>query len=363
MSVDAGIRPCLAAENRLTVAESIFHAARAGSDLRISYEAALEYLKARYYVPGDHANSLEPFSHVAEVMASQPTWWTEKMTRRVLWEYKSILNCLYGQPDTDLAMIEDLVAEMGQLFSEHGYDPRPVIRQQTRLTLLTEGAHAAAPLHQQWLDSPPSQLCDCSACEPTGHVEFLLAQNDHRELVDYGLDLIAQHGTQQCVHEPQGRYALLVEPLLMAGHSEAAAWAQSCSLYLDRDRPVRSRLLIHAHVLARSGDLHRAAEVFQLAGIQPAGDPYDEALSLARAANVAQRLAFAFSPLTFGVAVLGTADDLAAELADRALDLADAFDRRNNTTTVSDRVQDLIERGDLPTMPVMAWTPTTRPPS
>lgn len=362
MSVDAGTRPCLAAENRLTVAESIFHVAVAGRDRRLSYEAALEYLKARYYVPGDHANSLEPFSHVVEIMASKPDWWTEKMTRRVLWEYKSILNCLCGQPETDLSLIKDLIVEMAQLFDDHGYDPRPVTRQEARLKLLTEGATAAASSHQQWKTSSRTQLCDCIACEPTAHVEFLVAASDLTGIVDTGLELLARHGDQQCVHEPQGRYALLVEPLLTSGHERAAAWAQSCSLYLDRNQPVRSRLLIHAHVLARSGHVHRAAEVFQLAGMQPAGDPYDEALSLARAANVAERLAVSLSPLTFGVSVVSCADDLSAQLADRALDLADAFDRRNNTTTVSDKVQDLIERGDLPPVPAIDWTPTTLPP-
>lgn len=363
MSANAQSDLGLAAENRLTVAESTFLLAARRKDPREVFEASLEYLAARYYVPGDHASSLAPFRRIVETLELKPTWWTDGMTRRVLWEFKAILNCLYNQPTTELATIESLLTEMEDKFHEHGYDPRPVLAQRARFTMLTEGASAAESMHTAWQNQDPTVLCDCSACVPTFTVEFLSLMGDHHKTAAHGLDLLAHHGEDQCVHEPQGRYAMLVEPLLATGRGEHAAWARACSLHLDRDTPLRSRLLIHAEVSARSGDLEQAAALFQDAGRQPAGDPYDEALSLGRAAGVAAQLPESPDPLHFGLALHGTAEDLAGELADRALDLAQAFDDRNGNGVVTARVEAVVDSSELPPLPNIVWTPDSPPPA
>lgn len=363
MVADAQTDLGLAAENRLTVAESTFLVAARRNDQREVFEASLEFLTARYYVPGDHANSLAPFRRIVEILENNPPWWTDAMTRRVLWEFKAILNCLYFQPSTQLATIENLLTEMEEKFDHYGYDPRPVAGQRAKFMLFTQGASAAESLHDQWLNQDPTILCDCSACVPTVSVELSRLKGDDAASAALGLELLANHGEDQCVHEPQGRYALLVEPLLATGHDAHAAWARACSIYLDREKPLRSRMLVHAEVAARSGDLEQAALLFGEAGRLPAGDPYDEALSLGRAAGVASRLADEEARLQFGVALEGPADELSVQLADRALDLAQAFDARNGNGLVTARVEAVVDSCDLPALPHIQWTPETPPPS
>lgn len=329
-------------------AERAYREACADGDEQTVAETGLEYIHACYVVHDSGTELLAPFTRVVRIMDTAPPWWSNEHTSAVLWAYKWVVRALMSDPDVSLDGVEKLLAGMERRYVEHGRSLRPVVKMQMILARESRGLEPAADLFDQWRGMDRTELCDCEECEPTLLVRWYFDTGRLDEAVSLALEVMNRHGESQCMDQPQEFYAEALEPLLVAGRDAEASWVQRMGHRLDRRQPSRSNFLTHGQVLARSGNSADALTLLRLAATEPSLSPRSQASDLAVAANILRWQDAAGPVDEYWPGLVGQPHAVSDQLVDKALAIASRFDERNGSSTASDRINEIVARGELP---------------
>lgn len=329
-------------------AERAYREACADGDEQAIAETGLEYVHACYVVHDSGTELLAPFTRVVRIMDAAPPWWSQEHTSAVLWAYKWVVRAVLSDPDVSLDGVEKLLAGMERRYKEHGRSLRPVVKMKMILARESRGLEPAADLFEQWRSMDRTELCDCEECEPTLLVRWYFDTDRLDEAVSLALEVMNRHGESQCMDQPQDFYAEALEPLLVAGRDAEASWVQRMGHRLDRRQPSRTNFLAHGQVLARSGNTADALVLLRLAAGEPSLSPRGEASDLAVAANILRCQDAEVPAEEFWPGIVGQPHDVSDQLMDRALSIATRFDERNGSSAASDRIKEIVARGELP---------------
>ena len=268
-------------------------------------------------------------------------------TFHVLWMNKWLVGSLLERPEVGLAEVRAAVAAMRSRYRRHKQPLQPVLKASYYLERHVRGDAGAGEAYEAWVSAERSDLSDCEACEPSTMAGHLAALGRHAEAVAAAERVL--NGELGCAEEPEEIVSILLPSLVLLGRGGEVAELHALSWRGARDRSgatgTVARLIgfcARTHNLARSVELLRA----RWSDLDAAPSP-EHAMEFAAHAS---RLAGALVEDGQGdlEIVPGVrAADLAPSLRERALTLAGAFDRRNGTSAVGDRVRAALDADDL----------------
>lgn len=339
--------------------ESVVERADAAGDEPLAARARSELMmQGLYYSDRPSVEYLAPFVWLVSRFDQQPSWWTTELQHTVLWTYKWIIGVALDDPAIALPVIDDLIDGMAERYARHGEGETPVLERRYRLERTVHGPLAADDLFVAWAAAPRTEYSDCHVCEPDTKMAHLVRVGRDEEALSHYWPVLAEN--HRCGTQPEGIHAEAIVPLLRTGKAEQAATAHLAGSRASRTEPNQTgNIGRHVRVLALAGQPARALELFEerVAALLRPASPYEQMWFAASGALLMRRLVFvgyADLPVLDPDGVRVAAGDLGSRLEAMALDLASAFDGRNQTTTASRQIQDLLDAEDLPPLPLGA---------
>jgi hypothetical protein len=272
----------------------------------------------------------------------------------LLWEYKWVVSSMRYFPQISRAQIEGALDDMTRRYQQVGMGLRPIHKLRCRFAI-HRGDRDEALRHQRlWRTAPAGWGNDCPACEQDDQVDYLMFMGKDERALDQAKPLVT--GRMSCAEVPHITYANLLLPLLRLGQVEKAAeyYRRGYPMVLG-GRDFVAEHGMHLTFLALTGNLDAgvtllerhlpwALETMALARRFEFGQGARLLLSrLAEAGKDSLRLRL---PKTFPIhrddgqyAVT----DLAKWFEDDCRQLAEQFDRRNETDWFARKVADLPE--------------------
>ncbi len=316
------------------------------------FAARLSLLGSSIYTPHS-ADELTHYAWTRQALDSgHPI--AEAAAFTTVWKLKWALDRMVKSADVELRTIRDALTDFEALLDRFGWNRRPA--HQARLALATH-LHDDAGVREQLaaMESlPRDELADCEACENLG-IAQALAGRDPQAAVATLVPTI--EGTLTCAEEPMQSLALQTQLTLDEGSEEDAGRFATRGWRLTRDHDfLAGAAARYLRSFVRLGNVDRALDA-----------------ALPRAAWL-DDLSLDDDVMTFSAALAlvlrraqeaGIAPDqvdgeptreLADRLAQRAEGLAKAFDTRNGSTVVSDRVRSVLDTpaGTEPTLPALS---------
>ncbi len=323
-------------------------------------------LMGAYNFGGSPVNIFTPFAWVVQRYEQGADWVDDTMRHHVLWHDKWVVSGLTGFPQVPLAQLEQSLERMRRHYAEAGEGEAPVLMSTFDLRDHVHGAAAAHDDYVRWATAPRTSLSDCLACERTKQASHLMAMGRPEEAMERLDDVL--EGRATCPEQPERAISVALEPLMLTGQAERAAREHLRGWRMCRDNPDETNQVAkHVLLCARTGQLARGIDLLahRLGDVDQGPSPHGS-MSLA-AAGV--RLLDAASAAGMGgddVWVRGrgteTVDTLRARLRERALSLAEQFDRRNGTSAISDMIRATFELPDLGELPLTVGTRAATPP-
>jgi tetratricopeptide (TPR) repeat protein len=302
----------------------------------------------------------------------------------VLFSFTAATVGLLQHPDVPLDRLQATTALMADRYAAAGESPAPVLRARFLLAQQLHGPAAAQVEFERWLATPRSELSECAECERAEQVRQLAATGRHEEAVALARPVLdapapppdaapAGPDGAQCEASPVSLIAAVLESLLVTGMSERAAREHVRAVRLIPEVPADAAprhigRADHLLVCARAGRLQRGLDLIEywLPWYSQAAPPSTRLQFAAAAARLMRGLAeagyggLAVTPPEPYDGSAGpaldptTVDELGARLAREARDLAARFDARNGTGQVGDRLEQVLDAGLLPDLPLDA---------
>lgn len=334
----------------LAPAQAAHRAASELGDEELLWWADRHLWTAWSYSGADRTNALPYFVRMLTQLERQPEWWNDGYTHSTLWIYKGAIMAALSTPDISLEQIEGFIGSMRANYARFGHSDRSVLMTEYRVRRHTHGYAAADELFRRWTEMPRDDLSDCEGCEPTSlavHAAELGRWEDAARIAVHVLDEASLH----CSEQPQHICAAAVEPLLRIGDIDRARWAHLTGCRLSGHNPHDAvEMARHVATAARAGQPLRALELMENRRRLEFGDPMAELTWAACAAGALGILAADHPDLE--VRVHAELTEAAAAARDRlqadAFALAERFDARNGTDTVSSWVRAAFDPEPLP---------------
>jgi tetratricopeptide (TPR) repeat protein len=315
---------------------------------------------------------------------------------------------LLQHPDIPLARIEALVDDLARRLAAAGLPPTAALRARYDLARHRRGPSGADREFRAWAGSLPAGFLaatgspgtgedagphaadpdagtplSCPWCARATAADHLARTERHAEAVETVLPVLDTPpgvGCPGCTSQPVAAIGAVLPSLLLTGRFRRAAAEHLRAVDLLRrddaddapapppdtgtplDAAARADQVL---VCARTGRLERGLDLLTgwLGWYAEAGPPYARMQMAAAAA----RLLRALAESGHGGLVLHTpgepttVDELGARLLREARDLAGRFDVRNGTGTASDLVDETLDAGTLPDLPLDAVLRAPRP--
>jgi tetratricopeptide (TPR) repeat protein len=317
---------------------------------------------------GDHQRVPSLLERLLEHYDRAPAWFGP-------WERHGVLFCfnwatvgLLQHPDIPLAALERLLGTMSERYAAAGESPAPVLRARFLLDLQVNGAKAATPAFDAWVEAGRSELSECEECERAEQVRQLAALGRHQDAVDLALPVLDGGPVVGCAAQPVTMIGAALGSLLETGQAERAVAEHVRAVRLIRELPAGTSpgqlgRADHLLVCARSGRLQRGLDLLEewLPWYATVGPPTSRLETAAAAGRMLRGLAESgHGRLVLTSDGTGadptTGDELGARLAHEARDLGSRFDARNGTSTVGDLVEQVLDAAALPDLPLDALT-------
>lgn len=336
--------------SRTELVEDAVRVAEHVGDAALLTQARLDLHEA-YHMGDEPRKSLLPFSQVLRDYDAGTHAFSRALTDRVLWQSKWAASTLIRFPEIPLGHTEQLLEAMEARARAAGHGVQAVAWSRVTVTWRVHGAAAAQEQFRRWRTMPRDATSDCLACELSATAELLHDLDDD----EAGLAVSARvrRGDLTCDTQPQRALGAALLPLVRTGRlDEAAEHHRRCV------RGVRGRTLPHNVLaqnllfLARTGNEARGVELLQsqIAAI--------DVIAYQLEAAVARLLTGAIERVGDGIVLtLSDGEEMTAEaLAGRSVDAARQegrkFDARNGTTTVSERIEQVLAAPPLPHVPL-----------
>ena len=346
--------------HRTALVEQVIAEADAGRYPALAFQARLTGTTC-YIYGGEPAKSVDTFAWCLAEFDSDPAGYAPSRLT-LLWQFKSTVTALLAVPETPLARVHEVLADMERRWTDGGHSPHAVYSLRHVVARHVGDDAAAQSWYDRWLSSPRDQLSDCAACDPGRRVRWLTRQGRYAEAVRVAEPVL--DGRSTCSEQPQGILTDLLEPYLRSGALSDARDAHRRAYRRLRGN-VASMFEVADHLwfCAVTGNTARGVEIVErhLPWLDVAPTPLAELRFASRAALVLRsaagqrRLHRPGHGTRAGAPV--TAAALGRELADRALELAGRFDARNGSGYQTERVHAVLDA-----QPIVAALPLVPPP-
>ncbi|ADG73298.1 tetratricopeptide TPR_4 [Cellulomonas flavigena DSM 20109] len=338
--------------SRTQLVEEAVRAAEDVGDAVLLTQARLDLHEA-CHLGGERRKSLLPFSQVLRDYDAATHHFSRALTDRVLWQSKWAASTLTGFPEVPLGHTEQLLEAMEARARAAGHGVQAVAWSRVNLTWRVHGAAAAQEQFRRWRTLPRDATSDCLACELSATAELLHDLGDD----EAGLEVSARVRCRDvtCDTQPQRALGAALLPLVRTGRlAEAADHHRRCL------SGVRGRSLSHMVLaqnllfLALTGNEARGVELLQsqIAAIDVI--TYQLEAAVARLLSGATARTGDGIVLTLSDGEQMSAEDLARRSVDAARREGEKFDARNGTTTVSERIEQVLAASPLPHVPLPA---------
>ncbi|WP_330300317.1 hypothetical protein [Streptomyces sp. NBC_00503] len=350
--------------HRTVTAEEIVDAAELLEEPDTLVTALLE-LMSSYEFTGEHRKSPVVFARLLKLWDTAPESFSQWEAHQVFWRFKWVATSLLQVPEVPLAAIHGWIDTMRGRYAAADHGMQPVAAMRYHLAHHTGTGLADA--YDLWATRPRTEMSDCEACEIRHLAQHRVeAADDAGALEIWGPVLEGETG---CTEEPQSSRSRSLLPLLRSGRADEAR-----SHHLSGYRRVRGstgtqdEVGFHLEFCALSRNEGRGLEI--LAENRPlfeaTGAPLAHLGFLTGAGVLLTRLVEDGHADTAVAGPPGrdwSAGALLAHVRTEAGRIADAFDARNATSAVGDRLRTRLAQRPLldEPLPLGLRTRVTRP--
>ncbi|MEU9577141.1 tetratricopeptide repeat protein [Streptomyces chilikensis] len=312
---------------------------------------ALGHQLTVYNYSSEKDKAFVPFARLLRMWDERPEDFDAYETHSLFWRFKWMSTGMLGQPHIPLDAMENWLEEMERRYRLAGHSERAVRSCEFHVASHVGDMERAERAYQAWLSADRDRMADCYACELQGQGWWQVLRGRDEEALEVWAPVL--EGRFTCAHEPHNVLASSLLPLLRLGRLDEAKANHLRGFRLVRaTESMRASYAEHVEFCALTGNEARALELLaqRPAYFTDDGHPSSKKDYLAVTALLMDRL------VALGMGdrrVPGpagrewTAAELAAHAREEALALADAFDRRNGTTHVGDRLRERMAREPL----------------
>lgn len=339
--------------HRTVTAEEIVDAAELLDEPDTLVTALLE-LMTSYEFTGEHRKSPVVFARLLKLWDTVPGTFSQWEARQVFWRFKWVATSLLQVPEVPLAAIHGWIETMRGRYeaADHGMQPVAAMRYH----IAHHTGTGLADAYDLWATRPRTELSDCEACEIRHLAQHQVESGDLAGALEiWGPVLDGEAG---CTEEPQLSRSRSLLPLLRSGRADEAR-----SHHLSGYRQVRGNtgtqeeVGLHLEFCALSRNEGRGLEI--LAENRPlfeaTGAPLAHLGFLTGAGVLLTRLVEDGHADTAVAGPPGrdwSAGELLAHVRSEAGRIAAAFDARNATSAVGDRLRTRLAQHPLLEQPL-----------
>ncbi len=344
---------------RTALVTQVIADADAGGYGHLSFHARM-VATTSYVFGGEPARSFDTFAWcLAEFDRDPQAHQTSRLD--LLWQFKSAVTALLGEPDVPLSRVLETLADMERRWREGGHSPHAVYSLRHTVARHIGDEAAAAHWYDRWVGSERDQLSDCAGCDPGRRVRWLSRYGRWAEAIEVAAPVL--DGRSTCSEQPQGILTDLLEPYLRLGRlAEARDAHRRAYRSLRGNLAALSEIGDHLWFCGLSGNRERGLEIVErhLPWLDTPPSPESAMRFAARAALVLRQVAAVDARRTVSRPRHGerrvAVGALAEELAEMSVRLAARFDARNGSG-----YQSMRNRAVLDAQPVAGEVPLTVP--
>ncbi|MFD9691663.1 hypothetical protein ACFWXO_38555 [Kitasatospora sp. NPDC059088] len=274
----------------------------------------------------------------------------------LLWQFKWMVYSVYQYPEIPLQRGTDLLADMERRYRRGGHSMHAVLQHRGEAAQSIGEIERAQAHYEEMALTRRDALSDCAGCVPSSQVQTLVALGRDEEAIRIGESAVRSG----CTEQPQLIYSELLLPFLRSGLGERAVEAHRAAYRRIRDNPHHlGELALNLLFCVHSGNLGRGLDLIErhLSWLDRPRTPLTEMEFAAAAVAVLSRsqeqnggdgdVVLRF-PTVEGKRRPDTrVADLAVELRERALGIAERFDARNGNTHQSTRIRGWMDAGPI----------------
>lgn len=312
---------------------------------------AVFHLISAYEFSADRHKVLVPFARALRLWDQDPGVFDASATHSLFWDFKWVTTGLLDLPRVPLAAIENWLTEMDRRYRLAGHTERAVRMSEFYIADHIGDTERAQRAFDGWLAAERGELADCHACETARQGEFFSDGGDDAKAVRHWTPVL--DGRLTCAEEPHRALARSLLPLVRLGRlDEARTHHMRGYPMVKGSESLMHSVAKHIEFCTLTGNEARALELLaDTPGyFQADGEPEPRMGFYAVTALLMDRLVTLGRgdlPVTGPAGRTWTAAELAGHARTEALRIAAAFDERNGTTAVSERVRSTLDAEPL----------------
>jgi tetratricopeptide (TPR) repeat protein len=353
-SMIAGIWEAPEGPGQIALAEEALLHAEASGDADLAFDARMTATSA-FHRGGEPAKAFVTFARCLTEYDADPGRRTAQDEHLLLWYFKYIVSSMAKFPEVPLERTQAVLDDMERRFRSGGHSLHAVYAYRHVIASHVGDTALADHWYQMWDAAPRDENSDCAGCDPTSKVHHLVWRERYDEAIAVAEPALA--GRLTCSEQPQSILTALMIPYLRTGRPEQARDAHRRAYRAFQTNPADlGSVADHVEFCGLTGNEMRGLELIErhLTWLERPPTPKAELEFASAAAQVLRRLAEAGKgDLAVRVTRPGadrtpggsgkpspaaTVADLAAELSERAMQLARRFDERNGNGYQSERV-------------------------
>jgi len=327
---------------RIATAERLVDRAAETGDRPVLIAALQEQITA-YNFGGESQRMLVPFARVLKMWDDRPEDFDDYARYRLFWHFKWASTGMIWHPDVPLSTVRHWLDEMERRYRIAGHGMHPVYADRHHLAVHLGDDGTAAHYFDEWTTAERTEMSDCHACELNAEGEWHEACGRDAEALRAWAPVL--RGELTCLEEPHLVLAKSLLPLVRLGRLDDAR-----ANHLRGYRMVRGNANLlravgqHIEFAALTGNEARGLEMLaEHAGrlVLGTADGASNRLGLHEGAAVLLRRLVDLGQGSLELPIPpGSSTTVAALLPKVEREVAaigERFDRRNGTTSVSDR--------------------------
>ncbi|MER7766935.1 hypothetical protein [Kitasatospora sp. NPDC096140] len=299
------------------------------------------------------AKSFLTFSWCLAAYDREPERFAPGHERSLLWHFKWMVYNVHQFPEIPLQRARDLVDDMERRYRRGGHSMHAVLQHRGLVAESIGELDEAQDFYERMALTRRDGLSDCSGCVPSSQVRTLVALGRDDEAIRVGEPAVRSG----CTEQPQWINSELLLPLVRTGQGARAVEAHRTAYRRIRDNPHHlGELALNLLFCVRSGNVGRGLDLIErhLSWLDRARTPLTEMEFAAAAVAVLSRAreqeagtVLRFPTVEGRRRPDARVADLAVELRERALAVAERFDARNGNTFQSSRMEEWMAAGPI----------------
>ncbi|GIH07178.1 hypothetical protein Rhe02_52450 [Rhizocola hellebori] len=319
---------------RIVLAEQALVRAESLGNPDLEFSARLAATSA-YYQGGEPSKAIMTFARNLADYDADPGRRSAEDERLLLWQFKFAISAMSRFPEIPLDKTVAVLNDMERRYRAGGQSLQAVYAYRHSVAAHLGDTRTVDHWYRMWDTAPRDRNSDCRGCDPTSKAHHHLRFGSAEDAI--AVAEAALSGQLTCAEQPQSILTALLTAYLRTGKLEQARNAHRRAYRALCDNVANlGQIADHIEFCGLSGNEMRGLELIErhLPWLEKAPTPQAEMFFAAASAQVLSRLAAqGHEALEVRRSEGGsTVAELAASLRERALSIADRFDRRNGNS-------------------------------